>query len=356
MNESLRDIPGSGPARKQAVLAALKHLEALSQKSTNDLALTEDLAAAYEQSAEIMSSLFEDSREASSLAIPALIKAVRLRSRLAKVPKATSQDILRLAEAERQLGSSQLNASQPDAAIKSYGESIVTASTVAPGPESLRVIALARSNLCTANTILNRLETALPECREAARIFSELEATPKSDVARLRILTRLRYGNALSRADQVPMALREYKTAMSEVDPLDAASAPIVEEFLEVVQKYTPTGDSNRILALAFRKYGILQSRAGNRDQSLESFERSMRLDVPGDPPMKDVIAYAEACLLMAEARGLQQKAQVQKAIETSKKALNRIGESTSGSASLLRDEIEASLRSFESLPAQPPR
>ncbi len=356
VNESLRDIPGSGPARKQAVLAALKHLEALSQKSVDDLALTEDLAAAYEQSAEIMGSLFEDSQEASSLAIPALFKAIRLRTRLVQAPKSTVQDTLRLAEAQRLLGNSQLNASQPEAAIKSYRDSLATANLSAATPASQRVVALAKSNLCTANAILARHAEALPECREAVQILADLEAGPASDVLRLRLLTRLRYGNALRRVDQIQAAMVEYKLALSELDPLNAASAPILEELIDIFRKSDLSREASPLLAVALRKHGVIQSIAGKRDQSLESFEQAMRLNASVDPPMKEVIAYAEACLLQAEAQGLRHNAQMQKAIEASKKALSRIGESTSGAASLLRNEIEASLRSFESALAQPPR
>ena len=356
VNESLRDIPGSGPARKQAVLAALKHLEALAQKSGDDLALTEDLATAYEQTADIMDSLFEDSREAASLAIPALLKAVRLRTRLTQNPKAGHTESIRLAETLRRLGNSQLNALQAEAAIKSYTSSLFSASISTPSRDSLRVVALARSNLCTANTIQGNHKAALPECREAVRVLDSIVPSTKSDIPRLRILTRLRYGNALRREHQPAAALAEFRAATEAFDPLDTASAPILAELLSAIKSASPNESAQRLLALAFRKQGVLNAKTGQRDQSLESFEQAMRFDTAAAPPMKEVILYADACIQQAEAVAQHRNGQVRQAIEASKKALSRLGESSSGSASLLRSEIEESIRSFELTLAQPPQ
>ncbi len=354
VNESLKDVPGSGPARTQAVLAALKHLEALSRKSGNDPSLQEDLASAYEQSAEIMSSLFDDEREAAALAMPALIEALQIRIRLVSEPKAKQEATLRLAETQRLLGNGYLKASQLPAAIQSFKDSLAAANRVLASNQSLRLIALAKTNLCTAYSLSNQLRESLSDCQDGLRILAGLESKPEID--KLRIQTRLRYASTLRRLGQVSESNLAYKTAVAEVDALDLASGSVLEEMLQVFGKLDPAKDSRPLLAASLRKHGVLQSRLGKRDQSLESFEQAMRMEVPVDPPMKEVIAYAEAAVLHAEAQNFKHKAQVQKAIEASKKALNRIGESTSGSTSLLREEIEASLRSFESSLVQPPQ
>jgi len=356
VNESLRDLPGSGPARKQAVLAAIKHLEALSEKSFDDLALTEDLAIAYEQTAEISTTLFENPREVASVAIPALLKAVPLRYRLVKSSQATSQHALKLAETKRLLGNSYLNGAQPELAIQAYRDSLSLASIAQPTPSSQRIVALARGNLCTANTILNFHNAALTDCSEAVRIFTSLDTSAGSDIVRLRLLTHMRYGKALTRIAQFPAAMQEFQMALLDFDPMDAPSAPLLEELLKALQELPPGSASDSILALANRKHGVLLSRKGSRDQALEVFELAMRTETSSTPAMKDVVAYAEACMLQSEAHVLRRNGQVQLAIEVSKKALSRIGESTSGSTSLLRTELEANLRSFESTLAQPLR
>ncbi len=354
VNESLKDVPGSGPARTQAVLAALKHLEALSRKSGNDSSLQEDLASAYEQSAEIMGSLFDDDREASALAMPALIQALQIRMRLGSEPKAKQEATMRLAETHRLLGNGYLKASQFPAAIQSYQDSLAAANRVAASPQSLRLVALAKTNLCTAYSLTNQLQESLSDCQDGLRILAGLESKPEID--KLRIQTRLRYASTLRRLGQIAESILAYKTAVAEVDALDLASGSVLDEMLQVFGKLDPAKDSRPLLAATLRKHGVLQSRLGKRDQSLESFEQAMRIEASVDPPMKEVLAYAEAAVLQSEAQNFKQKAQMQKAIEASKKALNRIGESSSGSTSLLREEIEASLRSFESSLVQPPQ
>lgn len=348
VNETLRDVPGSAPARKQAVLAALKHLEALSERSADDPALTEDLAGAYEQAGDIMETLFPDALEGASMAIPALLKAVRLRAQLAK---GGGPATLRLAEAQRQLGNSQLNAGQAVAAMQTYRESLATASGTVPTEESRRMAALARSNLCTANTVAGNHKAAIPECVEAVRILDGLSMVAKSDVVRLRLLTRLRLGNALRRDGQAVAAIAQYRTVVQDVDPFDLRVEPILVELIEVLR---PTG--SEALAVALRKQAVLASRSGQRDQALERFEEAMKVSGQGQPPMKEVVLYGEAATDDAEAVSHFRNGQVRQAIESSKKALSRLGENTSGYAKLLRVEIEANLHSFELALAQPSR
>ncbi len=346
VNETLRDVPGSAPARRQAVLAALKHLEALSQKSADDPALTEDLAGAYEQAGDIMETLFADGREGASMAIPALLKAVRLRSRLAAQGGPAK---LRLAETLRQLGNSQLKAGQGGAAMASYRESLSIAGTAGSGDEALRMAALARSNLCTANTVAGTYKAALPDCEGAVRILEGLPG--KGDVPRLRLLTRLRWGSALLKDRQTAAATDHFRTVAQELDPLDAALGPIAGELVEALR---PAG--NEALALALRKHGVLLSRAGQRDQALERFEEAVRAGGGDAPAMRDVVAYGEAATGQAEAVGQFRGGQAQAAIETLRKAIARLGQSPSGAAKLLRAEIEANVRSFDAVLAPPSR
>ncbi len=337
VNESLRDVPGAANARKQAVLAALKHLEALAAKTSSDPALMEDIASAYEQTADIMDSLFEDSRDAASFAIPALLKAVRLREKL--------KDPVRLAETLRQLGNRQINAGQLPMAMQSYRSSLRLISEASPSPLSLRTTALAHSNLCTAFTIQEDATSALPECQAAVSILTSLDGRNMNDLPGLRLLTRFRLANALIRADKPLDAAKEFREAMEWIDPFETAQQPLLEEMIASMK--TLPGSAG-LQAAALRKLGVMQSRAGKRDESLESFEDSIRLSGIPQPTMKDVVGFAEICLLQAESRAAQGKGQVQRAIELAEEALNRIGRTPSGPASLLRAEIEASLRSFD--------
>ena len=272
------------------------------------------------------------------MAIPALLKAVRLRSKLAGQGPGAK---LRLAETMRQLGNSQLNAGQSVAAMAAYRESLATAHGAGTTDEASRMEALARSNLCTANTVAGNYKAAMPDCEAAVRILDGLPAN--GDVARLRLLTRLRLGNALRRDGQAGASLEQYEAVVRDLDPLDVRVGPILVEVVEVLR---PMG--NHVLAQALRKLGVLVSRSGQRDEALERFEEAMRVGGQAAPPMKEVVAYGEAASDEAEAIAQFRNGQVRQAIESSKKALGRLSQSGSGATKLLRSEIEANLRSFE--------
>jgi tetratricopeptide (TPR) repeat protein len=252
------------------------------------------------------------------------------------------------------LGNGYLKAAQLPAAIQSYKDSLSAANRVTAGPQAIRLTALARTNLCTAFLLRNQIREALPECQDGLNVLDQLESNP--EINRLRIQTRLRYGSALRKLGQVAESNLVYKTAVSEVDAHDVSSGFVVAEMVEHFRKLEGGKEAGLLLASSLRKHGVVQARLGKRDQSLETFEQAMRIEAIGDPAMKDVVAYGEAALLLAEGQSLKQKSQVQQAIEASKKALNRIGESTSGSTSLLREEIEASLRSLETSLVKPPQ
>ncbi|MBM3761906.1 MAG: serine/threonine protein kinase [Acidobacteria bacterium] len=333
VNESLKSIPGAGPARKQAVLAALNHLEELAKKSGDDFSLTEDLAGAYEQTAEIMASLFEDSKHGASLAIPALMKAIRLREKLPPT--------LKLAESQRQLGNNQINSGQVEKAIGTYQLSLAVALRQPDLPERERVVALAHSNLCTAHTLLGKHEAAGPECKEAVRILDGIAPEANADLPRLKLLTRMRYGAVLMKLQRMDEARNELGEAARLLDPLQPAALPVAEELLSSFLKMPNAG---KLRATTLWKRGVMLGKQGERDQALESFEMALRMAGGEGPTMPQVIAFAEACNLHAQALEEQCNGQVQRAVDTRRRALNRLAESTAMAASLLRPELEPAL------------
>jgi tetratricopeptide (TPR) repeat protein/predicted Ser/Thr protein kinase len=337
VDRTLRDVPGAAPARQQAVLAALKHLEELSAKSGADPALDEDIAAAYEQVADIMTALFEDSKDGAAMAIPALAKAVQIRARLANP--------LKLAHTRRLLGNSLLNNNQIGPAMDHYRSALELAAAAPASPAASILIALARSNLCTGYTLQGSPSLAQRECEAAVQILQSPDIPTTPDVQRLRGLTHFRLANILQRLDQAPSAAKHYAASLTAVDPLDEAWEPFLEEFCSQV----PSAPLYRPLkARAKMLLGTLQARSGRRDLSLESFEESLRLaDLP-QPQLKVVVAFAESATLHASALAAARQQQMQRAQQLAQEALTRLGEVPAEPASLLRAEIEASLRSLD--------
>jgi serine/threonine protein kinase len=348
VNESLRDLPGSAPARTMAILTALKHLEGLAAKSGNDNTLNEDLARAYEQSAEMMAKLFDDDPGAVSLDIPPLEKALSLRRRIGNpIP---------LAETYRLLGNSQLRASLSRQAIASYERSIATAKGAPASYPATRALLLGQSSLCTALATTRQFTQALPQCEQALELLSSIEGVRGPELQKLTALLHLRSGHLFRELQQASASIEHYAKATAAVNPLDAQFHPILEELTATLLKLPASATRNPVLAVALRKQGVVHAKAGRRDRSLDFFEQSLRAVESSEPPMAKVVAFAEASSLDAEANSYSQLGQVLKSIEASKKALSLLGESASGTASLLRAELEVRLRNFESAPAMPPR
>jgi serine/threonine protein kinase len=301
VNESLKTVPGALPARKQAVLAAVKHLEALADRSGNDPSLNEDLASAYEQTAEIMSSLFETPRDGAAMAAPALVRAIELREKL--------PESLKLAETLRQLGNNHLVQGQKAQAVAAYRHSIGTAEKQPEGEARNRAIGLAHSNLCT-------LELT-GDCWAAVRMLKGMEG----------VVARVRYGKSLVREARIGEAKEQWEEAVAGLDPRDALARQVA---LELLGSFGNLPGTDKMRAEVLWRLGVMQTRNGERDQALESFEQALRVAGGGAPSMKQVVAFADACMLLDE--------------EQVQQARRRLAFSTVGAANLLRAELDSTL------------
>ncbi len=341
VNGSLRNLPGSGPARRQAVMAALKHLEELSSKSGNDVALQEDLANAYEQTGDILRTLSPDSAETSQMAIPALEKAHRLRvailASLPKDPKAQRN----LSASLRMLGNGYMNAGQTQRAIGVYRESLSYAERLSPSPESRELQALAQSNLCTAHIVARDSVQALPHCRTATTLLESID--PQGD---LLLSARLRYAALLMESTQHAEAA---KVLQATLDSLDYTAPDSREAAQEILKLLANTPGARPLSSKAERHLAVSFARAGQRDQALDHYERSLELLGRNSPPMRQVLSYAGFAERLAEARLQHRQGQIRRAIEALSKALEQLPKDPADPASLLRVEFETALSAAES-------
>lgn len=336
VNNSLRQVPGTEGARQSAALAALKQLEALAQKSTADAALMADIASAYEQVAENMTGAFGDSPEGASLAIPALQKAIQLRAQL--------KDAVRLAETQRLLGNSFLLAKQPATALSVYRESLRTLERGPGGGAAQRVAAMSHINLCTAEHMADREREAVEHCQKAVKLLDGLSGASFADLGVLKVLAHGRLGGSLRGLQQDAAAEVEFRQALRSIDALDTQYRRVLEELIAITAKLS-------VQQQALRMMGVMKTQTGKRDEALETFEEAMKLS-GGQPAMKDVVAYAEAAVMVAEAERAKMRGQVQPGLELLRRAVTRLGPNPSGAAGLLRTELEQQLRLIESAPA----
>ena len=82
VHDSIRDLPGSTPARKVIVQRALEYLNRLSPESSGDLALQRELATAYERVAEVEGRYLANSLGDTQASLVSYRKALQLRQEI----------------------------------------------------------------------------------------------------------------------------------------------------------------------------------------------------------------------------------------------------------------------------------
>ena len=100
IHDSIRDLPGSTPARKLLVDRALQYLDSLSAESGNDLSLMRELATAYERVGEVQGQYLQSSLGDTAGALRSYQKALHIRQQVA-TKSGDWQDRLRLAACYR---------------------------------------------------------------------------------------------------------------------------------------------------------------------------------------------------------------------------------------------------------------
>jgi hypothetical protein len=338
VNQSLKDLPGSGPARQRALLAALGHLEELSKKSSADLDLQEDLAHAYEQTGELMRSLFPDGGESATLAIPALEKALRLRLQVMEARPKDSQAQLALAASYRYLGNGYHSAKQEARGNRQYLESLALAQKIGV-PAAKELQALAHSNLCTGLRGGSDLSAALTHCRAAGDLFDSF--APQSG---LRIRARLNEAAVLARRRDTAGAAQLLSGVLGGLDDFDSGNREAVEALLAQA-KAIPAAS---VAAQAHRWLGVSHARANSRDQALEHFERSLELLGRNAASMRQVLSYATFAERLAEGRLLLRQGQARKAQQLLTQYLEQLPKNSDDPASLLEPDFRAALSSAE--------
>ena len=353
VNAALKSLPGSGPARQRAVFAALKNLEDLSRREAKDFNLLEDLATAYEQTAEIFQGLNGEPRDNANLAIPALEKAIRLRNTVFEGRPQDMMSALRLADAWRGLGNQQLGAGLPSPALSSYETSFNLANRFSPHPAAQQRMALAQVNQCVVNLERKSIQEALVQCQAAVQLTSNLPRDNGAEIPRLRALTMLRLGNAMRAARQPAAAEAQYLQALRQIDPLEESMTGILRELSDTLQ----SASVSRALRInATWRLGVALERNKNRDGALEHFERCFEISTAGGkPPLREVIAFGNAATLHAEAMHAARGGQMQQALDGARKALALLASNTSEPADLLRGELHASMEAWQSSVGQSP-
>lgn len=107
IHDSVRDLPGSTPARKLIVASALQYLDSLSAEAAGDASLQRELATAYERVGEVQGHYLLSNLGETANALHSYRQALTLRQEMAKLPGSSWQDKLAVARCSRLVATQQ---------------------------------------------------------------------------------------------------------------------------------------------------------------------------------------------------------------------------------------------------------
>jgi len=148
-HDAIAQLPGSLEARARLAADAVAYLDTLSRDARQDIALSRDLAAAYEKIAEIQSRLIVDGGMAAAAARASHDKSIQLREAIASASGASVDDRLRLADALRLAGDFEVLRGDLHAAVERYERALSAAAPLEKERADEAVLTLVRARVRT---------------------------------------------------------------------------------------------------------------------------------------------------------------------------------------------------------------
>ena len=140
VHDSVKDLPGSTPARKIIVDRALTYLNVLAQESNGDLSLQRELAAAYERVGSVQGDYLENNLGDYAGTLVSYHKALDLRSRIAAA-SSDWRDKVALAAAYRMVAHQQWANGDPAGARKPIATAIsISEAANRQYPDTLKIL------------------------------------------------------------------------------------------------------------------------------------------------------------------------------------------------------------------------
>ena len=321
-HDSIRNLPGSTPARRLVVQRALEYMEKLSRVRSDDPGLKRDLASAYERVAKVQGGLFESHLGDNRGAQRSLLEALAIREELARASPADVEDQAALAETELQLAQVLMEAQESSGAVhraRRAASILEGLSAARPDDRALRSRATrARRYVGMALTYVRGRAGAVAALKSAAAGFEVLsgEEPGNAQYRREIAITLQQLVYALSGTAERGVAENSYRRAVEIWETLAAADPGNFQ--------------LRRELAYAHSSMGSFLDHSGDRKGALAAHRRAV--------PLLEGLAAADP--LNAEAR--------LHLAET----YNNIGylSHLEGESAAARQNLQASLRLFEQL------
>jgi len=225
-HDSIRNLPGSTPARRLLVQKGLTYLDNLSREATDDASLLRDLADGYHRLADLQGNPGSGAAMLGDMAgaQESLRKCVALREKLMRSPQARPQDSLDLARAYSALANAFTLDGNANAAVASSRKAAAVfdaALALAPGNrKAIDGLAAAKITLGSALQIAGSTDEALAAFRDALARHLELCASDASDVPACRgvFVCYYKIGNLEITRDRDAEAAAAFREAVRVAD------------------------------------------------------------------------------------------------------------------------------------------
>jgi eukaryotic-like serine/threonine-protein kinase len=318
IHDSIKDLPGSTPARKLLVTRALEYLDSLSREASTDVSLQRELASAYERVGDVQGYFYRSNLGDTSGALQSYQKAVAIRQALAKsapndlaVQSDLADSYAKIASVEVMIGETQESVDKYRLA-QAIQERLARAEP--PSENSRFKLANTRDAIGDALADFPDWKAALEEYKQGLVGFVSLSAINPKDVSyrRMTALTKTKIGFVFENTDRIAEALKEYQEALSILKALvveDPSNAllqhnlafthldigdilaklgeygPARKEYLEAVSIDELLSGADpadmrigRNLAMTYAHMGDNEMKAGQSEAALQAYRNALAL------------------------------------------------------------------------------
>jgi len=275
VHDSIKDLPGSTPARKLIVDRALQYLNALAQESGNDLALQRELATAYERVGLVQGHYLQNSLGDTQGSLVSYQKALAIR-KLVDSKSSDWNDRLALAASHHLVANQQWALGDNADAVQSIAAAVAISEALDNAhPKDLRILKELRFDYAMAGTVGGNLYFG-GGARDPARQEKSYRKAVATDEAMLLLSPQdfdVQHGYATDLKNLGAMLTYHVKN-------LNAALECYKKE-LEIEQKLQqrlPETRYARGVAAAYSHVGQAYERLGDNARSLENFSHGLEV------------------------------------------------------------------------------
>jgi len=242
VHDSIKDLPGSTPARKLLVSRALEYLDSLSHEAGTDVSLQRELASAYERVGDVQGNFYRSNLGDTAGALNSYQNAVAIREVLAREAPNDLQVQSDLADSYAKIASIARTMGETTKSVQKYRQSLaIREMLVQANPLSQNArysLASCHDYIGDALNTISDWKGALEEYEKGLAGFESLLAiNPKEvRVRRMIAVTKTKIGYVFESTDKTAEALKEYREGLSiqEVLISEDQSNALVQHNLSV--------------------------------------------------------------------------------------------------------------------------